>query len=959
MKRQQLLFALLLLFGIALSANAQRLNKVIYEAGGVGYAVGNGGRIYKTTNSGATWAPQASGTTQNLFGVSVRGANMDNVTVVGNAGTILTTTNGGATWTTQASGGQDLTGVSFASNSPTVGVAVGLSGTIRRTTDGGVSWSTVTSPTTESLTAVKMANQFVGWAVGVNGVILYSNNGGASWSTQTSSTTQVLYDVACFSDFVTAVAVGANGTILRTTNGGASWSTQTSGTSAILYGVSFVSLFNSTVSAVGSGGTIRYTSNSGANWTAQTSGTTQDLYSVAFAGDDGVAVGANDTTLRTTNRGSTWTAGTLENVITFTINPATNVTNTGATLSGTINPNGLPLTLARFEYSSDPTFGAFATINTTPSATAIGSGFSPVAVSAAIPMSPNSVVFARLRATNANGTSLSPTISFNNLPSPIPSLPTSGLQLWLRADSLVAQTSGLVSQWNDLSGNTRHAFSTGSARPALASSAVFNNRAVIDFGNVGNKQLGFRRISNVRTAFIVGRSILPSIFQFLLGDSTTFQFHPSTTGLVDAGFAAVQVQAGLVFLNGRPFAATAAGRPSTPTIMMFQTAGDAETSTIARDRALTDNRGWRGEVAEVIIYNRALSDAERVQVQSYLAQRYAIDVQTFATPSVPANNFSTYILGITGVTVTFTTASTTAGSLLGSVINSRPNIVGTLPTGVVNLAERFWTINQSGLTGFTCALTFNLSTLGGVQNFNNLKVLRRNNASSPWVDVETLSGVTITRNAPFITVAGLTSFSDFTIGSDASNQLPVELTEFTGRKSEQGVELAWRTASELNNAGFEVQRRSENRGASEAWQVLGFVRGAGTTTEAQSYSFLDKSAVGKVQYCLKQIDFDGQFEYSNIIEVDAGLPKVFALEQNYPNPFNPTTVISYQLPVAGNVSLKVYDVLGREVMTLVNGRQDAGAYNFTLNAASLSSGVYFYRLQSGNFVQTKKMMLVK
>jgi hypothetical protein len=110
--------------------------------------------------------------------------------------------------------------------------------------------------------------------------------------------------------------------------------------------------------------------------------------------------------------------------------------------------------------------------------------------------------------------------------------------------------------------------------------------------------------------------------------------------------------------------------------------------------------------------------------------------------------------------------------------------------------------------------------------------------------VETLSGVTITRNAPFITAAGITAFSDFTIGSDASNQLPVELTEFTGRKSEQGVELAWRTASELNNSGFEVERKSQ--GAD--WNTLGFVRGNGTTTEAQSYSFLDRTATGKVQY---------------------------------------------------------------------------------------------------------------
>ncbi|MFN3346167.1 MAG: T9SS type A sorting domain-containing protein, partial [Chloroherpetonaceae bacterium] len=200
-------------------------------------------------------------------------------------------------------------------------------------------------------------------------------------------------------------------------------------------------------------------------------------------------------------------------------------------------------------------------------------------------------------------------------------------------------------------------------------------------------------------------------------------------------------------------------------------------------------------------------------------------------------------------------------------------------------------------------------------------------------------------------------FQPFALG-DIS--LPVELVEFSARKITVGVLLSWQTASERNNRGFEVQRKSKEQGASnEAWQVVGFVRGNGTTTEAQSYSFLDKAASGVVQYRLKQIDFDGKFEYSNVIEVNAGVPTQFVLEQNYPNPFNPTTTITYSLPITSVVRLEIFDVLGKKVATLVSAKQEAGTYTHTLNASTLSSGVYFYRLQAGAFSQTKKMMLVK
>lgn len=192
--------------------------------------------------------------------------------------------------------------------------------------------------------------------------------------------------------------------------------------------------------------------------------------------------------------------------------------------------------------------------------------------------------------------------------------------------------------------------------------------------------------------------------------------------------------------------------------------------------------------------------------------------------------------------------------------------------------------------------------------------------------------------------------------------LPVELVSFTGQYVQGRVELQWKTASETNNEGFFVERRSGDA----AWQTLGFVRGKGTTTEAQTYRFIDETAIGTVRYRLKQVDFDGRFEFSPTIEVLAGDLTRYQLAQNYPNPFNPATTISYQLPVASDVQLEIFDILGKKVATLVSGRQEAGRYTYTWNASTVSSGVYFYRLQARNAingasscVETKKMLYLK
>jgi len=187
--------------------------------------------------------------------------------------------------------------------------------------------------------------------------------------------------------------------------------------------------------------------------------------------------------------------------------------------------------------------------------------------------------------------------------------------------------------------------------------------------------------------------------------------------------------------------------------------------------------------------------------------------------------------------------------------------------------------------------------------------------------------------------------------------LPVELNSFTASVMNDFVILNWTTATEKNSSSFEVEKKQAEI---NTWQKIGSVKAADLSNSPRYYSYSDKNiTAGKYNYRLKMVDNDGSFKYSAIVNVDISAPAKFELAQNFPNPFNPTTTIRYQLPVNGQITLKVYDMLGKEVATLVNEQKLAGSYEVTLNADKLSSGVYYYQLKTDNFVQTKKLALVK
>ena len=213
---------------------------------------------------------------------------------------------------------------------------------------------------------------------------------------------------------------------------------------------------------------------------------------------------------------------------------------------------------------------------------------------------------------------------------------------------------------------------------------------------------------------------------------------------------------------------------------------------------------------------------------------------------------------------------------------------------------------------------------------------------------------------------GTASFAFWNVGWSAglnnsiykwsSPLLPVELTSFTAQAQDQSVILNWITATEINNRGFEIQRKV----VQGDFATVGFVKGEGTTTIQKEYTYTDQNlSEGKYFYRLKQLDFSGKSEYSKIIEVELKSLNSFALEQNYPNPFNPTTTIGYVLQEKSNAKLSMINILGEEVAILVNEEQDKGFHKVDLNGANLPSGVYLYKLHAGNFTETKKMLLLK
>lgn len=346
---------------------------------------------------------------------------------------------------------------------------------------------------------------------------------------------------------------------------------------------------------------------------------------------------------------------------------------------------------------------------------------------------------------------------------------------------------------------------------------------------------------------------------------------------------------------------------------------------------------------------------------------------TFARSITSGNPNYSFPLGNSGMNrkalVTFTTQPSSAATLTMSYIPGNPggSQVELTDAGsyTVNTYSQdgMWQLNYAGPVNAVYNLNLTADGITGVNTPSSLRIIKRTDNLSNW-------GLTGTHSngsaGPIRAVRNGMTFSSqmqFAIGGNnienpLDGTLPVELVSFVSNISNgKDVKLNWVTSTEINNSGFEIQRKDNN----SDYKKIGFVKGNNNTNSNSYYSFEDKNlATGKYSYRLKQVDNNGNYEYFALNStVEIGAPGKYSLSQNYPNPFNPVTKISYAVAAAGQVTLKVYDITGREVKTLVNEFKNAGFYTVDFNGSNLSSGIYIYKIVSGNYSETKKMSLVK
>ena len=593
-----------------------------------------------------------------------------------------------------------------------------------------------------------------------------------------------------------------------------------------------------------------------------------------------------------------------------------------------------------------------------------------------------------------------------------------GLELWLKADAGITEASDRVTNWADQSGNANDAAQASAGfqpRHTNFTGTYLNFNPVVTFDGSNDNLITPLSINAGTYAQLTVVSVYLPISDNAAGpwgeDNTNWDRYITdrpthnnmvangSTGLTDVTNLFVANMASLTTVRYDEDAVSGSDVHVNGVQQLQFTADHDPNTSSAFGVGWDGNDGtFNGYVPEIAVYSGYLSETDRKKVESYFALKYGVSrtgdyLASDGTTIWNATTNSSYLTDIAGIGrddnggLNQKQALSSEGegvltiALGGLAVDNASNantfstdlsflVWGhddgalteadvTIDTHPTKMLQRKWIAAETDETGtLEVTVDFSNATITGTTATDFWLVLdtdadptngRRTmvQASSFAANVATFTGVDIEDGdiISFITE----NTDDIT--------LPVELSAFDAQFDGEGVLLTWTTASETNNAGFEVQRSVDTG----VWQAVTFVEGNGTTDAQNSYRYVDAAgaaAGSEVSYRLKQIDFDGAFAYTESVEATIPTPEAFAVS-SYPNPFNPVATIEYQVPVSGRIKLNVYNAQGQLIETLVNAHQEPGRYRVTFDASTLASGLYMYRMEAAGRTWAEPMLLVK
>ncbi len=786
--------------------------------------------------------------------------------------------------------------------------AVGAAGTFMKTTDAGATWSFnqlagrpfATSGQASNAMDMHFFNLNNGLICGSTGGILKTTDAGATWQEVTTNPalTTVTFNQLYFSSDLVGYVAGTSGTLQKTTDGGNTWAAIVTGVTTALNDV-WASTDGQTILLATTVGNVRRSTDGGTTWANVSTGASFTVQKITVNGNNvlvgGTAVGTATQVRLSTDLGATWA-----------------LKNTGITASTVVwdidYVNGA-------WYVTGNSFDIF-------KSTDDGTTWTNIAV-----LNPSQPWTSTYYATvfSPSGDSLVTVGGFGLIQSKL------GASATPTAHTALAKPGAWWDTWS--SGPSGTVIAVGA--PTVANS-VFDQIARSTNGGTTWSLIPF---STTSTATFYSIDMVDNNLGFISGTNSAI-YKTTNGGATWDSLASTGLPAGATFRKIDFVNATTgwvfASSPSTLTNFIYKTTDGGAT--------WTGQSNGLSAVSNGQMYGAYMINANEGYGISYQPIPYkTTDGGTTWTPQTLVDAFGGFLYDIKMVDIN-------NGYAVGSSGRMYKTTNGGTLWDTVSVPTRSYSFNSMEMISPTSIAIFGSTGTNFITTDAGLTWMTKNTSAA------TLQG------SHWSYDAGTSTYALFTVGTNGAilkntlSIVPVELAAFSASVSGNDVSLSWTTATELNNQGFQIERKDANGN----WSEVAFVKGNGTKVSVTNYSFIDKGVKeGKYSYRLKQIDFDGSSSFSNLVEVEVGTPMTFALDQNYPNPFNPSTTISYRIPEAAAVTMRIFDVTGTEVATIVNTKQDAGSYTVNFDMTNFASGMYIYKIEAGNYSAVKKMMLMK